>query len=193
MIEMNEPQQPPYSQQDQQPGNVLETGMPAPEHIDVKWLWDYDYLWLKFEADLRGGKLKRNSRSGNWDIFVPADAKAFMNERGIKDVMALLRANCNVVTGSGIMEADRVKMWCERMQKDLADMLYTHMVEYELPESKFLAVLSTFMLAYESNLSKSIGGKALFYALQAERILETKTITQQSGGSPGFIGKILGR
>jgi hypothetical protein len=174
-----------------QEAETVDTGVPAPEKIDARWLWDYDYLWLQFEANLRGGKLKRNPKTETWEIDVPKDAVPFMNEQGIKDVMALLRANCNVVTGSSIMEKDRVWQWCERIQKDLADMLYVRIKDYELDDSKYLVVISTFMVAYEANLSKSIGGTALKYAMQAEHYVRTEQVNNSP--SQGLLGRVFGR
>lgn len=168
-----------------------DTGQPAPEKMDVRWLWDYDFLWLKFEANLRGGELRRNPKTENWDMNIPQNAQAFMNDKGIKDVMAILRANVNVISGSSIMEENRVLMWCERMQKDLADMLYINMKEYELEPAKFMAVISTFMLAYEANLRKSIGGKALVYAMQNERRMTTEVVNTASPS--GILGRVFGR
>lgn len=153
----------------------IDTGMEAPEKLDARWLFDYDILWLSFEADLRGGKLKKDPKTRHWVFDIPKGAKPFMNERGIKDIIALMRANVNVISGSSIMEQDRVLQWCRRFQMDLGDLLYINMDLYELDPAKYLAVISTFMIAYEMNLRKSIGGKALMWSLQTERILRTET------------------
>jgi hypothetical protein len=41
----------------------IDTGISAIGNIDARWLWDYDLLWLQFEAALRGGQLKKNPES----------------------------------------------------------------------------------------------------------------------------------
>jgi galactitol-specific phosphotransferase system IIB component len=176
-------------ERDEDDDDKLDTGLFAPSGMDARWLWDYDYLWLTFEANLRGGKLKRNSVTQNWEMVIPKDAQPFMNERGIKDILALMRANVNVITGSSIMMEDRVLMWCERMQKDLSDMLYIHMKDYELDDAKYLIIISTFMAAFEGNLRKSIGGRALIMATQSERRLIQEQITPKQAG---LIGRIFG-
>lgn len=178
-------------QQPEPEKEYVDTGMFAPEKVDARWLWDYELLWLKFEADLRGGSIKRNPKTENWDLVIPKDAVPFMNERGIKDVLALLKANVSVISGSSITTEDRVLQWCERMQKDLCDMLYIRMKDYELDPAKFLAVVSTFMMNYEMNMRKSIGGRALVYATQTERRSIIEQVQPSNNG--GFVSRIFGR
>lgn len=152
----------------------MNTGIRAPDKLDSRWLFDYDYLWLSVEASFRGGRLKKD-KDGFFKFVIPRDARPFMNDRGIKDTMALLKANVNIIGASTTYTEDRILMWCERMQKDLADMLYVHMDDYALDSSKYLIVISTLMSAYESNLRKSIGSKALMYSMQAEKVIESRT------------------
>lgn len=188
MYNPNDPQgqQEGYEEDDRQ---RIDTGLFAPEKIDARWLWDYDYLWLVFEANLRGGKVKRDPKTETWVMDIPKNAQPFMNDDGVKDVMALLRANVNVITGSSIMSEDRVLQWCERMQKDVSDMVYAKMDDYELESSKFLVLVSTIMVAFEGNLRKSINGTGIKYAMQNERRIITQDDTPQN---VGIMGKIFG-
>jgi len=153
----------------------LETGVPAPEKMDNRWLFDYDYLWLGFEANLRGGKLIRNPKSESWEIRVPKDSQPFMNDKGVRDVMAMLRANVNMVSGSSVYDEDRIREWNARLQVDLATMLFVKIDDYEIEAGKLHAIISTIMQAFESNMRKSLGGKALILSMQGERVLETRT------------------
>lgn len=187
---MDLPLNPQLPQQEEQGEEVLQTGMPAPEKIDARWLFDFDFLWLSFEANLRGGKLMRNSKTEQWEIKVPAGAKPFMNDKGVKDVMAVLRANVNMITGSSIYEEDRILTLCRQTRLDFSYMLHSKRDEYELEAEKYPMVVTTLMNAFESNLRKSMNGTALKYSLQAERILETRT--QDLTPQRGWIRKIFG-
>lgn len=181
----------PRPNENQIEDDVEDTGIPAPQQIDVKWLFDYDYLWLMFEANLRGGSLKRNSVTGQWEFLIPKNSKPFMNEKGIKDVIALFRANVNVISGSSIFQDEnRIYQICQVMAQDLTVLLYENLYAYELDESKFDIVITTFMTAFESNLRKSLKGMALIYALQGERVIETRTIDKTP--QRGLIRKIFG-
>lgn len=168
----------------------IDTGVPAPEKVDARWLYDFDYLWLTIEAELRGGKLYRSKVTGNWTIKVKDGTRPFMNDKGIKDVMAVLRSSVNVVTGTSILGEDRVLGWCERMQYDLADMLYVKQDEYELESSKYMLLISILMVAFEGNLRKSINGRALTLAMEGERVFKTET--SNTTPNPGLIGSIFG-
>lgn len=153
----------------------FDTGIPATEKLDNRWLFNFDLLWLEFEANLRGGKLQRNPTTGNWKIIVPKGVQPFMNEKGIKDIMAILRANVNVIGGSSVYEEDRILAWCERLGADLNDLLYTNKELYGIEDGKEGVILSTFMQNYESNLRKALNGKALILSMQGERVLKTET------------------
>jgi hypothetical protein len=168
------PEQPPLTEPKQiteeDDPNIerIDTGVQA-EKPDMKLLLDYDYLWYSFEAQIRGGKLVRNKR-GYWEIRVnKLNADPFMNDQGIKDTMALIRANINVITGTGVLDQDRVLSWCERFQKTLALFFYQKQKDYELEDAKVRPLVSTIMVAYETNLRKSIGGTALINLIQSSR------------------------
>lgn len=170
----------------------IDTGVSAIGNIDARWLWDYDLLWLQFEAALRGGKLKKNPETLTWEIHLIKGAIPFMNDKGIKDFLALMRANVNVVTGSSIMTEERAMKLCEIMSLTILKMLQNNKVEYDIPESKLYTVHRTFMNAYESNIRKSIQGIALKMAMQTERRVITEQITPQQG-QPGIFARILGK
>lgn len=174
------------------PGRYEQTGVMAPEVMDVKWIWDYDYLWLRVEAEMRGAKLRRNANSKMWEIDTKGATAPFLNEKGIREVMALLRANCNIVTGSSHFTEDQILNRCLMMAHTLLKYLEINAIEYEIKPGNQEIVAVTFMNAFEANLRKSLGGRALMAALQGERSLETKQTLQQpprSSGVLGFIGR----
>jgi hypothetical protein len=115
-----------------------------------------------------------------------------MNDKGIKDLLALMRANVNVVTGSSIMTEERAMKLCEIMSLTILKMLQNNKVEYDIPQSKLYTVHRTFMNAYESNMRKSIQGIALKMAMQTERRVITEQVTPQQS-QPGIFGRILGK
>jgi hypothetical protein len=174
---------------------LIDTGVQAPEKIDARWLWDYDYLWMSFEASMRGGALKRNPKTSHYEIDLRNATDPFMNERGIKDIMALLRANVNVILGSTIFEnaqgqgETRVYQLCEDFGYELLIMLQNNKEVYEISEGKIMVLLLTFLNAFESNLRKSLDGKALVYAMQAEHRIIQEDATPPA---PGLIRKIFG-
>lgn len=164
---------------------ILDTGQPAPEKIDTRFIFDYDYLWLNFEAKLRGGKLRRNSKTGSWEIDLKDHAKAILNEKGINDLMAFFEANVSIIQGSTIFENDqgqgieRIYRLCEDMGYALLMMLQENKEEYELGEGKMMVIVLTFLTAMESNLRKSLNGDALKYSLQAEHRVISEDATKQ--------------
>lgn len=165
--------------------NVMDTGIPAPENMDTRWLFDYDYLWLSFEAKLRGGKLKRNIKTGVWEIDLKDATTPIMNEKGINDLMALFQSNVSVIQGSTIFEneggkgIERIYRLCEDMGYALLMMMQENKEEYELGEGKMMVVVLTFLNAMEANLRKSLDGKALIYAMQAEHRIIQEDATKQ--------------
>lgn len=164
---------------------ILDTGIPAPEKIDTRYIFDYDYLWLGFEAKLRGGKLKRNPKTASWEIDLKDHSKAIMNEKGINDLMALFQTNVSIIQGSTIFENDqnqgieRIYRLCEDMGYALLMMLQENKEEYEIGEGKMMVIVLTFLNAMEANLRKSLNGEALKYITQAEHRVISEDATKQ--------------
>lgn len=166
----------------------IDTGFYAPEKVDSKWLFDYDYIWLQFEAHMKGGTLYRNPKTETWFFEREEGTFPFMNDRGIKDIMALLRANVNIISGSSWLTEDRVMVLCLDMANALLKMLQNNRLDYDLSESKMQVVVETFMNAYELNLRKSVGGKALIYSMQSEKVMIHRDDTPKQG--TGLLGTV---
>lgn len=177
---------------------ILETGLEAPNKIDAEYLFDYTYLWLEFEAHLRGGDLKKNN-NGFWEIIVKRGSKPFMNDQGIKDVMAVLKASVNIIGGSTIYGTEenqsdgerRILQWCERFTEDVAEMLFINQIKYDLDDAKYMLLVTIIAQAFESNLRKSLGGRALTLALQGKRVIESRQFQDARSNQPGIISRLL--
>jgi hypothetical protein len=179
----------PQPEYDIQEDNQFGGNLPSPHMVSTQWIMDYRYMWAEVEANFRGGYLEWDEINKRWNRIIPKKAMPFMNDRGINDVMTLMRTNCSIITGTSIMKEDRVMRLCEDTGNSLLIMLQNNREEYEIAEGKFEAIYTTFMNVFEANMRKSIDGRALLLLTQSERIIETRNTSPQP---PGLLGRVFG-
>lgn len=161
----------------------IETGSGRIKDEEAKWFFDYSKLYWEIKSKLMSGEL-REDKDGNFIIRRPKGARALLTSVGIEETMAIINSSVTKIQALSIVDEERIKAMCLTLGRSLVDNYYVNMEKYGLDPSRATMVLRIIMNLVETNLRKSLEGKALIITLQNETVREVRTDKAKKGFWP---------
>jgi hypothetical protein len=139
---------------------------------DVRWLFNYEFLYTQIEAYLRGEALIYNPK---YESFTRKKvSEPLLNERGIQEVMTLVRSHINMLGSLSYLDEERIYLICKYLHIDLARLLFINAEEFEMEPHKLSIICDIVLNNVELNLRRSLGAMGLKSVTVSERIIETR-------------------
>ena len=139
---------------------------------DVRWLFNYEFIYTQIEAYLRGEALIYNPK---YESFTRKKvSEPLLNERGIQEVMTLVRSHINMLGSLSYLDEERIYLICKYLHIDLARLLFINAEEFEIEPHKLSIICDIVLNNVELNLRRSLGAMGLKSVTVSERIIETR-------------------
>jgi hypothetical protein len=139
---------------------------------DVRWLFNYEFIYTQIEAYLRGEVLIYNPK---YESFTRKKvSEPLLNERGIQEVMTLVRSHINMLGSLSYLDEERIYLICKYLHIDLARLLFINAEEFEIEPHKLSIICDIVLNNVELNLRRSLGAMGLKSVTVSERIIETR-------------------
>jgi len=159
-----------------------ETVLQPPE--DVRWLFNYEYLYAQIEAYLRGEALIYNPK---YETYTRKKvSEPLLNEKGIQAVMTLLRSQINMLGALTYYDVERIYLICKYLHIDLATLLFINAEEFEVQPHKIPIICEIVMNNVEHNLRRSLGAMGMKSIMTTEKIIETRVEPKKKKLLPFF-------
>ena len=139
---------------------------------DVRWLFNYEFLYTQIEAYLRGEALIYNPKYESYTRKKVSEP--LLNERGIQEVMTLVRSHINMLGSLSYLDEERIYLICKYLHIDLARLLFINAEEFEMEPHKLSIICDIVLNNVELNLRRSLGAMGLKSVTVSERIIETR-------------------
>jgi len=139
---------------------------------DIRWLFNYEFLYAQIEAYLRGEALIYNPK---YESFTRKKvSEPLLNERGIQEVMTLVRSHINMLGALSYLDEERIYLICKYLHIDLARLLFINAEEFGMEPHKLPIICDIVLNNVELNLRRSLGAMGLKSVTVSERIIETR-------------------
>ena len=143
-----------------------------PSEKEVRWLFYYEDLYAQIESYLRGEALIYDPKFGTYKKKKVSEP--LLNERGIQEVMTLVRSHINMLGALSYLDEERIYLICKYLHIDLATLLFINAEEFEMEPHKLPIICDIVLNNVELNLRRSLGAMGLKSVTVSERIIETR-------------------
>jgi hypothetical protein len=139
---------------------------------NIRWLFDYEFLYTQIEAYLRGEALIYNPKYESYTRKKVSEP--LLNDKGIQEVMTLVRSQINMLGALSYYDEERVYLICKYLHIDLANLLFINAEEFDVKPHKIPIICDVVINNVEHNLRRSLGAMGLKSIITTERVIETR-------------------